>query len=342
MALAASGLAFLMLSHLLLAAPVNAGFRAPEHFAKNEHVAYEAVKTHDGGLRVRFQFMDPFDTLQVFEHTYDYQRVLELSARYGIPDTLFEPIPVTELPNRDKVLDNGLFHARGDMLEPDLSAVSTFYGPEFTRPIARFIIASLKERGLDTRAHRIAMAMAFTQDIPYGIPSLDGDGLFRSGLSPAPLILLTGYGDCDSKATLFVGILRYLISPEDILFLTPEDEPHMLTAIRGEPGPDERFIVWEGHPYLLADVSGPGRATLGERENESQDSHVYRVEPYEAKSLPYHPDADYSLFGRPRFHIPGAGQVHIGLGRVPDEDDEDARSARDFGYGPEDAPGREP
>lgn len=321
MALVASGLAFL-LSHLLLSAPLSAGFHAPENFAKNEHVAYEAVKTHDGGLRVRFQFMDPGGTLQVFEHTYDFARIVELSARYGIPDTLFQPIPESELPERDALLDNGLFHARDDVLEPDLSAVSTFYGPEVTRPIARFILANLKERGLDTRAHRIAMAMAFTQDIPYGIPSLDADGIFRSGLSPAPLILLTGYGDCDSKATLFVGILRYLIAPEDILFLTPEDEPHLLTAIRGEPGARDRFIVWEGNSYLLADVSGPGRATLGEREDESPDSHAYRVEPYELKSLPYHPDADSSHFGRPRFHIPGAGQVRIGPGRIPDAEDD--------------------
>jgi hypothetical protein len=158
--------------------------------------------------------------------------------------------------------------------------------------------------------------MAFTQDIPYGIPELDDDGLLRVGFSPAPIILLTGYADCDSKAALFAGILGELIAPEDILFLLPEHIPHALTAVRGEPTSRQHFVTHQGRPYLLAEVTGPGRLPLGAPGATPMETTRFEVIPYVPRVPALHPDADYTRYGWPVFRLPNEDGVHIGPGRV--------------------------
>jgi hypothetical protein len=154
--------------------------------------------------------------------------------------------------------------------------------------------------------------MAFVQDIPYGIPEFEDDGITRSGLSPPPLILLTGYGDCDSKVTLFAGILRHLIDPADILFLRPEGVAHVLTAIRGKPTRGQRSITYEGHSFVLADTAGPGRLALGKADDSWAGTRSFAVEPFTLKTLPFHADADYGPQGPPVFRDPSGGQEETG------------------------------
>jgi hypothetical protein len=304
-----------LLPPLMLAALGAHPPREPKNFSKKEHVAYQAAVTPEGGFHVRFQFKDHTGQLMVFEHTYDYQHTLDMSARFGLPSTFFRPYSNKEKPNRQKITDNGLFRRNGSTVEVDLSAVTTYYS-EFAHPIAGFIYSSLTERGIDTRANRIAMAMAFVQDIPYGVPEFEDDGIFRSGLSPAPLILLTGFGDCDSKVTLFAGILRYLIDPEDILFASPEGVSHVLAAIRAEPARGQRHLAYEGHFYVYADTAGPGRLDFGELDSKLDNIHSFTVERFTLKTLPFHADADYGPQGRPVFRDPGGGRVEIGNGAV--------------------------
>lgn len=300
-----------LLPPLMLAALGAQPLREPKNFSKNKHVAYQAAVTPKGGFHVRFQFKDHTEQLLVFEHTYDYQRTLDMAARFGLPSTFFQPYSDKEKPNRQKITDNALFRRNGSTVEADLSAVTTYYS-EFAQPIASFILSSLRERGLDTRENRIAMAMTFVQDIPYGVPEFEDDGIFRSGISPAPLILLTGFGDCDSKATLFAGILRYLIDPADILFVSPEGVSHVLIAIRAEPTQAQRRLAYEGHTFVYADTAGPGRLDFGELDRKLDNIHSFTVEPFTLKTLPFHADADYGPKGRPVFRDPGGGRVGIG------------------------------
>ncbi|MFL5350000.1 MAG: hypothetical protein ACJ8AT_34925 [Hyalangium sp.] len=267
----------------------------PAELRINKHVSYEAERTPEGGLQVRFRFKDHTDTPQLFEHTYNYQHTLEMISRFGLPSGFFRPYTNAEAANRSKILDNGLFLRNGDRVEVDLSSVTNFYAEEFAQPIADFIVQSLRQRGMDTRTDRIKMAMAFTQDIPYGVPDFDGDGVFRSGLSPAPLILLSGLGDCDSKATLFAGILSYLINPEDILFLHQVNEAHLLTAIRDRDTKGRTTLTHNGQTYVLAETAGPGRADYGELGDTRSAS--FTVEPFVNRILPYHSDADSRPYG---------------------------------------------
>lgn len=284
-----------LLSSTPTSAPSGQGEQPPAELRINKHVLYEAERTPEGGLHVRFRFEDHTQTPQVFEHTYNYQHTLEMISRFGLPAGFFRPYTSKETPNRLKLLDNGLFQLNGDRVDIDLSAVTNFYADEFAKPIADFIVESLRQRGMDTRTDRIKMAMAFTQDIPYGVPDFDADGVFRSGLSPAPLILLSGFGDCDSKATLFAGILRYLINPEDIVFLHQVNEPHVLTAIRDRNTAGRTTLTYEGQAYVVAETAGPGRADYGEPGDTRGAS--FTIEPYVNRLPPYHADADYRPYG---------------------------------------------
>lgn len=282
---------------LLLSTPSTQTYREPKNLRINEHVSYETERTSEGGLHVRFQFKDHTETSLVFEHTYDYQRTLEMSARFGLPSDFMRSYAIEEKPNRLKIIENGMLQLKGGKISVDLSAVTTFYSEEFAKPMAEFIVESLRQRGMDTRMDRIAMAMAFVQDIPYGVPEFD-DGIDRWELSPAPLILLSGFGDCDSKATLFVGILRYLINPKDILFIEPEGRDHLLTAIRGDRAPGRTFIDDEGSIFVFADVAGPGRLAFGEKGANAEKGGSVIVHKYEERLPAFHADADYSTYHR--------------------------------------------
>lgn len=327
-------LGWVAVAALLASTPVSAphgrGTHPPAELQINKHVLYEAEKTPEGGLHVRFRFKDQTQTLLVFEHTYDYQHTLEMISRFGLPGGFFRPYTSQEAPNRFEILDNGLFQLNGDRVDIDLSAVTTFYSDEFAKPIAEFIVESLRQRGIDNRTNRIKMAMAFTQDLPYGVPDFDADGVFRGGLSPAPLILLSGFGDCDSKATLFAGILRYIINPEDIIFLHQVNEAHLLTAIREHNAAGRTTITYEGHTYVVAETAGPGRAEYGEMGDTRGSS--FTVEPYVNRTLPFHPDANYRLYGGPMPAFSGVSGNVIWRGS-----DSAAVASRDARYDREDA-----
>lgn len=280
---------------LLLAATAAQPPNGAKDFSINEHVRYEATQTLEGGLHIRFLFKDHTETLLEFEHTYDYRYTINMISRFGLPNSFSRDYYPAEEPNRLKIIDNALFKLKAGKIGPDLSAVATLYSDDFAKPIADFIIASLRQRGIDTRQHRIAMAMAFTQDIPYGVPEFE-DGVNRAGLSPAPLILLSGFGDCDSKATLFVGILRHLIKPEDIIFLHEQGARHVLTAIRDIEAPGRWTITHDGDTFVLADTAGTARFAFGEWVPSKAGTSV-TVEPYVNRTLPFHADADYTSYG---------------------------------------------
>ncbi len=110
--------------------------------------------------------------------------------------------------------------------------------------------------------NRIEFAMRFVQDIPYGIPQYEDKQQHYGGVNVIPKLLITGFGDCDSKVLLFAGIMTYLIPSEDFVFLN--QPKHVLSAIKGYPETGQTFIRYKGNQYLLAETSGPGKRSLGE------------------------------------------------------------------------------
>lgn len=224
-----------------------------------------------------YTFLDPFDHHKTFTFQFPIVQTNQMIEIFGIPTSMFEPfVPTPQvLAARNQSLEKGLFLLNNKTIEVDKSAVVEVYSETFCLPIAEFIVESLIKYGRDSRRNRIEFAMRFVQDIPYGIPKSDDKTRHFGGVFPPPKILIEGYGDCDSKAILFAGILAYLIDPFDFVFLNQSD--HVLSAIRDTPSKGMLYVRYEGDTYLVAETAGPGRRKLGEKGQFFQTRH--RVEP---------------------------------------------------------------
>lgn len=239
---------------------------AQKSFTKNPHVDYNVSLT-DNGFLIQYKFLDPFNNFQNYELVLPERPTLEMINKFGVPKWMFEPYVDTEANrwSREQKMAEGFFHLNDNTIEVNKSAVIAYYGPIYCKPIAEMIISSLSDYGLDTRRNRIEMAMRFIQDIPYGIPTYDDKNLHYGGVSPPPKLLIEGFGDCDSKVLLFVGILSYLIPAEDIIFLNQPE--HVLSAIKAEPEKGLTYIRFKKETYLIAETAGPGKRFLGEKGN---------------------------------------------------------------------------
>ena len=233
---------------------------------KNPHVSYE-VTLDESIYTIKYRFKDHFGNFQNYELILPYTYTQHAIQKFGIPNWLFEPYEDSEYNRKIQrhELSKGLFMIDENLIEVDKSAVIHYYTPHFFKPIAEMIVSSLGDYGKDTRRNRIEMAMRFVQDIPYGIPKINDRERHYGGVIPPPKILIEGYGDCDSKVLLFVGILMYLIPGEDILFLNQTD--HVLAAVKEIPDKGLTYIEYNNETYLIAETAGPGKRMLGEKGN---------------------------------------------------------------------------
>jgi hypothetical protein len=157
-----------------------------------------------------------------------------------------------------------LFRVDGDLIQPDGPAIVAGYD-DVTRPVALELVKLLAAQNRDTRANRIALAIAFVEDIPYSIPPDDDATDWEAGgVISAPGILLEGYGDCDSKAFFLGGLLTALIGANDVAFVRPVGRRHVFNAIRQVPNAGQSFIESRNGWWVLADATGPARAKLGQ------------------------------------------------------------------------------
>ena len=132
-------------------------------------------------------------------------------------------------------------------IAPDYSALVELYASELAS-----LHAALAQPNL--RAHT-ARALGFVQSIPYESR--------RSISFRRPLALLAANaGDCDSKAVLFLALMRRA-SPN--LPLTIVDIPeHVFVGVGISPQPGEQAIEVEGTTYVLMEPVGPGMTPIGE------------------------------------------------------------------------------
>lgn len=208
---------------------------------------------------VDYTFKDFFGRLRDMRFCYPSVEIKEKARRFGISSSLFKPFYRWEIQDRKEQCERGLFDP--NTLAPDKSAVVSYYAALVCKPIARAIADALHADGRDTRLNRIRMAMKFVQDIPYGIPDFDDATRRFGGVIPPPLIMMFGYGDCDSKAMLFAGILSYLIDYRDIIFL--KVPLHVLTAVYHSESLGTS-IQFRNRPHYLSETAGTGRYDIGE------------------------------------------------------------------------------
>lgn len=260
-------------------------------YVKNPHVVYN-VRQIDGNYEVSYTFKDQFDNFQTYELTMPAEFTESEISVFGVPTWLFEPYNATEynLLIRQNELKKGLFELNGNTIEADKSAVISRYAETFCKPIAKLIVQSLEEYGRDNRRDRIEMTIRFVQDIPYGIPKYSDKTRHYGGVSPPPALFKNGYGDCDSKALLFAGILIYLIPGSEIIFLNQTD--HVLCAVRGEAEEGMTWVSFKGKSYLVAEIAGPGKRMLGEQGDYFRNKFTAESLKSELPDpLPFNPDA---------------------------------------------------
>lgn len=111
--------------------------------------------------------------------------------------------------------------------------------------------------------------LGFVQNIPYS--ALESRELSSGiGFNPPLKVLWENQGDCDSKATLTLAILRTLM-PRVKLALVLLDE-HALIAIHIPPVGNDVAIKINQEYYVLADPTGPKLFSLGEVSQSSEMS----------------------------------------------------------------------
>jgi len=248
---------------------------------QNNHVTYKVNRLADSYV-VTFRFKDHKGGMQEFIMRYPRDVTERMISRFGIPSSMFEPFVATPevLRERDLVLKEGLFKTQSHKLVIDLNSVVDYYLP-FCKPIAEKIVEALSEYGTDSRQERIEMAMKFVQDIPYGTPPNDDENWYTAGFYTPPEVIINMYGDCDSKAVLFAGILVHLLDQHDLLFL--KQPKHLLTAVRDRPASGQIYVNFKGETYVIAETAGPGRPNLGQ-EGGYFKRELYSVQPLELAS----------------------------------------------------------
>jgi hypothetical protein len=258
-----------------------------KHYTKNPDVIY-SVNSDGENYTIDYTFKDHYNNFQNFNIKLPVDFTDNEIAAFGIPKWLFDPY-IDNCDNRtirNNELKAGFFMIQDNLIEVDKSAVIDRYAETFCKPIAELIIQSLEDYGRDTHRDRIEMAIRFVQDIPYCIPDYANSNRHFGGVSSPPGVLRNGYGDCDSKALLFAGILIYLIPADEFVFLNQPD--HVLSAVQDNVKEGLTFIRYDDQDFLIAETAGPGRLFLGEKGQYYRDR--FKVEPLRIVSpevLPY-------------------------------------------------------
>jgi len=231
-------------------------------YTKNPHVQIQS-KIENKYYVIDYTFKDQWDEINNIEIKFPVENTNIMANKFGIPNSMFDSYVVSEenIRKRRKILDEGLFIVNGETIEADKDAILNYYSPNFCKPIANYVIKVLKNKDKDSRYNRIEFAMKFVQDIPYGIPDESSGNIYNGGILTPPEILINGYGDCDSKAILFAGIMAYLINPNDIVFVGQTN--HVLTAINEDMTTNRISFEMEGENFVIAETAGPGRPRFG-------------------------------------------------------------------------------
>lgn len=112
----------------------------------------------------------------------------------------------------------------------------------------------------------IDFVLNWLQTIPYDTLQnrMSSNG---SGFAAPRQLLINNKGDCDSKSTLFLALLKsYNAQLTSKMVFLPN---HALVAVNLKPNKTDKFIIVEGTQYILAEPTGAAQYPLGEIAPES-------------------------------------------------------------------------
>lgn len=109
----------------------------------------------------------------------------------------------------------------------------------------------------DARTY-VARALAFTQAIPYEAGKNGADRGYRRPLS----VLARNRGDCDSKSTLFLALVR--ARHPELAAAVVYIPNHAFAGVGLDAQPGERTFVREGVRFVGMEPVGPAKARVGQ------------------------------------------------------------------------------
>ncbi len=106
-----------------------------------------------------------------------------------------------------------------------------------------------------------AEVLHFFQNIPYN-DLMKGKVRGFKGFAPPIQVIARNLGDCDSKSTAVMALLRLLLEKRSLaIFLVPN---HAFLGVEIETKKGDDVYTHEGKTYVLMETAGPGAFPIGE------------------------------------------------------------------------------
>lgn len=230
---------------------------SPSSFMAGKNGVITATKS--GG---NYEISYSFKGLQMKPHAWKFSipasdADAEMAA-FGIPDSFFQPFSPTPavMAERERTMKSGGFRQDGTVIRP--------YFREIIRRQREFLAPAVaqfkREYANASPEETVQFWLHFCQDIPYGIPPSKKDGKFYGGLMPPVGMLIKGWGDCDSKGTLFATAMSHF---PNVKIIVVSVTGHQMMGVRMPAKSGQKSYEFEGEEYVLCEPVGLGRLAFG-------------------------------------------------------------------------------
>ncbi|RUO80697.1 hypothetical protein CWI84_03690 [Idiomarina tyrosinivorans] len=158
---------------------------------------------------------------------------------------------------------------------PDHLGIARAVTPKIA-PLARAFNSIL---GDNTQRNYLDLLASFVQSIPYN-PLTDDSESRGQGYEPPAQLLANNQGDCDSKATLMLALVRQIMpNVSAAIVYLPK---HALVAVSVTQRSDDETLDDSGYSYVLIEVAGPALMPAGQIAEDSKlaiSRNQYQVAP---------------------------------------------------------------
>ena len=165
-----------------------------------------------------------------------------------------------ELPAQGERIRAGIYKRRGLLLKGnELSIDYERLIREGTGPLSDCYQAlAASGRGSNVRQF-MSLLLSFYQELKYELPPETMDGRQTLGLRVPTDVLVSGRGDCDSKAVAFASMWRRL--PTRLVFIVVPG--HALVGVEAPALPGEKTVRVGNRTFILCEVAGPAKLRPG-------------------------------------------------------------------------------
>lgn len=165
-----------------------------------------------------------------------------------------------ELPGHNDRIRAAIYRRHGMLLKGNtLSIDYETLIRDGTEPLSDcFQVLRASGRGSSERQF-MGLLLAFFQELKYEIPPDEEEGRQTLGLKVPTDVLVSGWGDCDSKSVAFAAMWRRL--PSRLVFIVVPG--HALVGVEARALPGEQAVRVGNRTFVLCEVAGPAKLSPG-------------------------------------------------------------------------------